>query len=151
MTEETTPTGYRGEEEIAHLAARFEASAIPRKEWTHAAHLTIALWYLTRCDVEEATKRIRTGIQRLNAANGVLTTPTGGYHETLTLFWIHRVRLYLSRSDQKISLTELANGLIRTCSDSKLPLFYYSRECLFSPKARFGWVEPDGNPLELIP
>lgn len=141
---------YRCDTEIEDLGRRFEASAIPRSEWTHAAHLTIALWYLTRYDPQEATQRIRNGIQCLNAANGVLTTPTGGYHETLTLFWIHRVRFYLHKSQAGVSLTELANGLIRACADSKLPLRYYSRERLFSPEARSGWIAPDGQPLELL-
>jgi hypothetical protein len=145
---EESTTGYRSDDEIAALAARFEACAIPRSEWTHASHLTIALWYLTHHDPLEATERIRAGIPKLNMANGVLNTPTGGYHETLTLFWIHKVRQYIHQSGENKKLVELATGLIRAYSDSKLPLTYYSREYLFSPEARFGWMEPDGRPLE---
>jgi hypothetical protein len=148
MSTENRATAYRSDDEIADLATRFEACAIPRSEWTHAAHLTIALWYLTRYDAAEATERIRTGIPKLNVSNGVQNTPTGGYHETLTLFWIHKVRQHLRQSSDGASLTELANSLIRAYSDSKLPLTYYSREHLFSTEARFGWVEPDGRPLE---
>ena len=78
--------GFRTADEIKALVRAFEDTSLPRAEWTHRAHLTVALWYLTRHSGREATARIRTGIKRYNAAKGVLTTPTGGYHETLTLF-----------------------------------------------------------------
>jgi hypothetical protein len=138
---------FRAAEEIFALVRRFNDCTLPRAEWTHAAHLTIALWHLLEYDWTEAAGRVRRGIRRYNAAHGVAPTPTGGYHETLTLFWLRAVRAYLdSGRNEARSLVSLANELVAT-HDKGLPLEYYTRGRLFSPEARASWVEPDLKPL----
>jgi hypothetical protein len=139
--------GFRTADEIKALVRAFEDTTLPRAEWTHRAHLTVALWYLTQHSGREATARIRTGIKRYNAAKGVLTTPTGGYHETLTLFWICMISHFLLFADVSGSLVELTNAMLARIADKDLPLRYYSRERLMSPQARASWVEPDLQPL----
>lgn len=134
---------YRSPDEIERLVAGFEDCTLSRASWTHQAHLTVALWYLAGYSGEEATAQIRNGIKRLNAANGVQTTRTGGYHETITLFWIWAVSRYLLLTDARSSIVELANGLIEFYADKNYPLRYYSRERLMSWEARTGWIEPD--------
>jgi hypothetical protein len=139
---------FRTTEEILALVRRFDDCTLPREEWTHAAHLTVALWHLLQYDWPEAVRRVRLGIQRYNAAHGIRTTPTGGYHETLTLFWLRRVRAFLEgERNEARSLVHLANELA-AAADKSLPLEYYTRERLFSPEARAGWVEPDLRPLD---
>ena len=138
---ETAPH-YRDADEIAALVSAFTDATLPRAAWTHAAHLTVALWYLLRHDAPEATNLIRAGILRYNAAHGIETTPTTGYHETLTLFWIRCVREHLAEHANDATLLALANGLVARY-DKNTPLKYYTRERLFSPEARAGWVEPD--------
>ncbi|HVF48581.1 MAG TPA: hypothetical protein VNA19_00760, partial [Pyrinomonadaceae bacterium] len=119
--------------------------------WTHAAHLSVALWYLLRHPPEEAIEIIRAGIKRYNDAHGVETTPTGGYHETITLFWIHIVRRYLAEAAHADStLVTLANNLLLRYCRSDLPLEYYSRARLFSAEARARWVEPDLQALQKL-
>jgi hypothetical protein len=138
---------FRAAGEIFSLVRRFDDCTLPRAEWTHAAHLTVALWYLLEFDWPEATARVRRGIRRYNAAHGVRTTPTGGYHETLTLFWMRAVRAYLEDGrNEGRALVSLANELVAT-ADSQLPLRHYTRARLFSPEARAAWVEPDLKPL----
>ena len=145
MTLEHAP--FRTAGEILALVRRFEDCTLPREEWTHAAHLTVALWHLLQYDWPEAVRRVRSGIQRYNAAHGILPTPTGGYHETLTLFWLRRVRAFLEgERNEARALVSLANDLAATAHKS-LPLEHYTRERLFSPEARAGWVEPDLKPL----
>ena len=73
--------------EIPRLVAAFKACTLPGAEWTHRAHLTVALWYVSHLPYPEALETIRTGIQRYNLSRGVLTTETSGYHETLTRFY----------------------------------------------------------------
>ena len=142
------PATYRTTEEILSVVRGFRDRTLPRAEWTHAAHLTVALWHLLQFDRAEAVLRVRRGIKRYNAAHGILTTPTGGYHETLTLFWLRHVRLFLEDGrNEARSLVALANELIAT-SDKNLPLAHYTRERLFSPEARALWVEPDLLPFE---
>ena len=90
---------------------------------------------------------MRRGIKRYNAAHGVAATPAGGYHETLTLFWLRRVRAFLEGGrNEARSLVSLANELAAS-ADKSLPLEHYTRERLFSPEARAAWVEPDLKPL----
>ena len=140
-------TAFRTSGEIRELVRRFEDCTLPREEWTHAAHLTVALWHLLHYEWPEAVARVRRGIRRYNAAHGICPTPTGGYHETLTLFWLRRVRSFLEGGrNEARALVHLANELAAT-ADKSLPLEYYTRGRLFSPEARAGWVEPDLKPL----
>jgi hypothetical protein len=141
-------TTFRTTGEILALVRRFDDCTLPREEWTHAAHLTVALWHLLQYDWPEAVRRVRRRIKRYNAAHGIRTTPTGGYHETLTLFWLQYVRAFLEgERNEARSLVSLANELAAS-ADRSLPLEHYTRELLFSPEARAGWVEPDLRPLE---
>jgi len=134
---------FRTTEEMFGLLRRFEDCTLPREEWTHAAHLTVALWHLLQFDWPEAVGHVRRGIRRYNAAHGVRATPTGGYHETLTLFWLRKVRAFLEgERNEARSLVSLANELVAT-HDTGLPLRHYTRDLLFSPEARAEWVEPD--------
>lgn len=139
---------FRTREEIFSLVRRFEDCTLPREEWTHAAHMTVALWHLLQFDWPEAVARVRARIKRYNAAHGIVETPTGGYHETLTLFWLRAVRRFLEAERREAAaLVRLANDLAAT-HDRGLPFSYYTRERLFSPEARAHWVEPDLKPLD---
>ncbi len=138
---------YAAAGEIESLVHGFEKCTLAWTLWTHAAHLTVALWHLLQLDWPEATAHVRRGIKRYNAAHGVASTPTGGYHETLTLFWLRTVRAFLeAERNEARALVHLANELAAT-HDKSLPLSYYTRERLFSPEARATWVEPDLKPL----
>ena len=139
---------YCSSEEVLRLVREFEACSLPGAEWTHQAHLVVALWYLVRHDEAVATRLIRDGIRRYNKARGIEQTKTGGYHETITLFYIRVIRRFLSAASPDCTLLMLVNSLINTCGDKNLPLEYYSRERLMSGQARSGWLEPDLKALE---
>jgi hypothetical protein len=137
-------TLYRTAEEIETLVRDFELCTLPREVWTHRAHLTVALWYLLAHPWDEAIRLTREGIKRYNDAHGIVTTPTGGYHETMTLFWLRIVRHYLETAlHEDRTLVVLANNLLLRHGRKELPLDYYTRELLMSPEARASWVEPD--------
>ena len=141
-------TTYRRAEEIFDILRGFETRTLPRERWTHAAHLTVALWHLLQFDWPVAVSRVRDGIRRYNEAHGVANTRERGYHETLTIFWMRHVSAFLARDyNEARPLVALANELI-ACSDRDLPLEHYTRELLFSWEARLGWVEPDLKPLD---
>jgi hypothetical protein len=137
---------YGSFDEVKKVVEAFEACTLPRAQWTHAAHLTIAFWYLVCYPLPEATAKIKAGILRYNESQGVRQTKDGGYHETLTLFWIHLVRHYLTTATLECHLVALLNDLVNRCG-TQLPLDYYSREFLFSWDARLQWREPDLKPL----
>ncbi|MGB3636236.1 MAG: hypothetical protein WBA39_01395, partial [Rivularia sp. (in: cyanobacteria)] len=134
MSDETG--NYQTEADIKSLIAKFENCTLARSEWNHRAHLTVAVWYLNRYDEQEAINRIRQSIQRYNVNIGIKTTKDGGYHETLTLFWIRIVSHYLSVNRGKNSILETAIAVYRTYNDKYLPFQYYSRDLLMSWEAR---------------
>jgi hypothetical protein len=134
---------YAAAAEIERLVARFEDATLPHPEWTHRAHLTVALWYVSRHAPAEALDRMRAGILRLNASHGVPSTPTRGYHETITRFYMHVVERHVLESGRAGDWAERANRLVETCGARDLPLRYYSESRLRSAEARAGWVEPD--------
>jgi hypothetical protein len=140
---------YQTISEMKNLIAAFNNCTLPRCEWHHVAHLTVALWYLSQYKEQEAINRLRQGIQQYNAAVGIKTTKESGYHATITLFWIQIVHHYLLAAVARNSLLELANGLIQTYGDKNLPLKYYSRDLLMSWEARSHWIEPDLKPFDM--
>jgi hypothetical protein len=139
----TTDRPWASADEVAHLVARFDDCTLPHEEWTHRAHLTMALWYASHHGPAEALDRMRTGILRLNAAHGVPTTPTRGYHETITRFYMHLATHHVREHESEGDWAERANSLVERLGARDLPLRHYSEARLKSPEARAGWVEPD--------
>ena len=138
---------YATFDDIESLIRGFESGSLPRSRWTHSAHLTVACWYLVCYPLEEATRRIREGIQNYNKAVGIVTTRENGYHETMTLFWICMVRHFLCKATLECSLVGLINDLTSLYEDRRLPFEYYSHDLLMSREARSNWIEPDLQPL----
>jgi hypothetical protein len=136
-------------DDVVRLVARFEDGTLPKAEWTHQAHLTVALWYASRLPFEEALAVVRQGIQKINAAHGVATTPTGGYHETITRFYMMVICAYVVEEAGAAGTDWAArvNRLLARYGARDLPLRHYSKDLLMSARARFGWVEPDLQPI----
>jgi hypothetical protein len=86
---------------------------------------------------------MRAGILRLNAAHGVPTTPTRGYHETITRFYMRVVGHFVEQEEGGGDWAERANRLVARYGHRELPLRHYSEARLKSAEARAGWVEPD--------
>jgi hypothetical protein len=145
----TQTVPYRSLREIEAVVRSFQWCTLRRERWTHAAYLTVLLWYHLHLPWPQAEKLILEGIKRFNAAKGIKATLSGGYHETMTLFWIRIVRNYLGHvRTERLSILMLFNNLIANCGLAELPFEYYSRDRLWSPDARAGWIEPDLKPFE---
>ena len=134
---------YKTEDEILAVVCGFENVTIPREKWRHTEHLTVALFYVFHHDFEFATNKMRNGILHYLKTVGVDLDRENPYHETITLFWMQMVSNYLDSENSKNSIVELTNGLLDACGDKDLPLKFYSRELLFSDKARKEFVAPD--------
>lgn len=132
---------FKTEDEIFRIKNLFEAAILPSEEWRHAEHLLMAMFYSLENDFENALTKMRDGINKLNESHGVVTTPERGYHETLTVFWIKTVFDCVKTNANK-NLIDLSNEIIEKF-DTNYPLKFYSRKCLFSVEARFGFIEPD--------
>jgi hypothetical protein len=129
-------------ESLDGLAGKFEAATIPAEQWYHATHLAVAYWYASRYGLAEAESRLREGIRRLNLALGGQNTEDGGYHETLTLFWLRIVRNFVLASEDGPEAT--LEQLIQLYGDRRdLWREYYSIDVVRSREARAQWIAPD--------
>lgn len=144
-----TTEPYRSRGEIENLISAFETCTLPKRKWTHQAHLIVALWHNLRYDADEALSLVRERITRYNESVGTANTETNGYHETITVFYMWAVRRFLAGADPNASIVEVANALISSKGAEKnFPFEYYSRELLLSSEARQRFVEPDLKKLE---
>jgi len=140
---------YKTTEEVVELVKSFEERKLMRSDWTHAALLTVGLYYCVRFSFGFAINLMRDGICELNDTHGVPNTRFSGYHETMTVFWMIVIKQFVEVS-KSYNLAQMANELIAICSDPRLPLEYYSRELLISPQAREEHVQPDLDDLYLF-
>jgi len=137
--------------EIESLVHEFESCQLPRSRWSHAAHLTVGAWYVSTMPEVEATEQMIHGIRRYNHATGIETSPTGGYHETLTIFWLVVIRETMVALMEKYDLLKRINLLIvRFARKPELPMSFYDEDRLFSPEARAHWVAPQKWPGGLL-
>ena len=128
--------------ELESLVRRFENCTLPREEWTHRAHLSVAVWYLFQLPRKVATERIRAGIQRYNTSLG-----NTGYHETITLSWVAIMAAFLHEASPEKTVAELATEAATRFAASDYLLRHFSKQRLFSETDRREWVEPDLDPL----
>lgn len=134
---------FQTNEDIYLLVKSFEDCTIAKSEWTHAAHLTVGLFYCRLLQFAVAKNVIRDGIYWLNDRHGTPNTADSGYHETLTVFWLKRIWNFLDEREWTNDMAPLANELIEKYSDPGLPLRYYTRELLFSAQARCEYYPPN--------
>jgi hypothetical protein len=134
---------YKTEEEIRAIVDGFRNRTLPAAAWTHEAHLITGLWFSYTYSHLETICHLRSGIIAYNISTGGENTPERGYHETLTLFWCRILHDFMEKN-RTLTLVEACSNLLNSPWSSKeLPFQYYSRETLFSMKARATWVQPD--------
>jgi hypothetical protein len=133
---------YQSEDEIETLVTAFEDASIAKGVWKHTEHLVVALYYVTKFDLEMATRRMREGLFKLLVEGfKVDLTNEMPYHETLTVFWMRTVNDF-AIENVSMSLAEKANILIAGY-DKDYPLRFYTRDRLFSDEARTRFIDPD--------
>ena len=132
---------YDSEKEILEIVRGFESGTIAREVWRHAEHLTVAAFYIRQHDFETSLTKMRDGIFNLLKAFEIDLNVEMPYHETLTVFWLKTVQDF-TETKKDCSIVDLCNELVETF-DKDYPLRFYTREFLFSDKARKEFVEPD--------
>ncbi|MGE0711012.1 MAG: hypothetical protein AB7N76_28405 [Planctomycetota bacterium] len=129
------------------LVRAFEERPLPFADWHHREHLVVCCWLLLEHPLAEATVRLRAGIQTFNARHGIEQTPTGGYHETVTLCFLRLIDAFLTERGREAPREVLVAEVGARFADKYCVLEHYSRERINSWEARTGWVEPDLKPL----
>jgi hypothetical protein len=133
---------------LDELVTAFTACTLPRAAWTHTAHLSVGAWAVDRHGAEAALELLRAAITRLNEHHGTANTPTSGYHETITAAYVTLIAGFL-RTCPALTLEERVEALLASPLAERAALLrHWSKELLFSPRARAAWVPPDLEPLD---
>ena len=129
------------------IVSTWEAGTLPRAEWKHAAHLTVAAWYVFE-EGAAALDRVRAGINRYNTGVGIISTPDYGYHETITRFWVERLAVFFGEEgpfvDQEAAV---AAAVAKFAVKRDWYADYWSFDVTKSREARAAWVPPDRQPI----
>jgi hypothetical protein len=131
------------EEEYRDFIRQFKECTLPKSRWQHAAHLLVALWYADE-HKDEALPMVRLAILKYNESTGVRNTASEGYHETVTVFWMRIIHVFLRDRGNGRLRHKIAAELIAEYSFRKqLYREYYSFDLMKSTEARQRWVSPD--------
>ncbi|MEM7229271.1 MAG: hypothetical protein AAF432_10715 [Planctomycetota bacterium] len=134
------------------LLARFEATDIPLDQWTHRTHVRVAYTYLTTRPWDDAVQAMRHGIPRYNAAHDIPESPETGYHDTLTVAFMHLINAarvhwqpWRPEGDSRVFCDHHRELMCKT-----LTRLYYTRPTIMSAEAKRSFIEPDLAPFPVV-
>jgi hypothetical protein len=130
------------EQEIDEFVAAFEAGTLPKKRWTHGAHVLTGAWYVHGMGESAAIDKMRLCVSRYNEAVGGKNTDTSGYHETITIAWIKLLAKLLRESRPVERAAFAALAVERFAGDRDALRRYYDFDLADSVEARRTWVPP---------
>ncbi|XP_006818239.1 uncharacterized protein LOC102803195 [Saccoglossus kowalevskii] len=125
----------------------FEETTLLFDDWDHAAHLRMAWNYIKQHGKDDATPLIKMGIKKYNEKN--MDKIQRGYHETVTIFYIHLVADAIRKCNQcqpEMTFEEFLE-MQSQLSDRRLVNQYYSPETINSWEASASFIPPDRKPL----
>lgn len=117
------------------IAAGLLDASLPQSAWTHRGHVTAAHVLISQHGAATTLALCRARIPLLNDAHGVENSDTGGYHDTLTVFYVAAVADAVARG---LTIDETVAELDRSAA-----LQWWSEPLLMSIEARRGFVAPD--------
>lgn len=135
--------------QIQSLIERFELQELPKQEWTHEAHVVVAIWYVSKLGFEKAFPIVREKITQHNSSVGTINDDHNGYHETITKFWLMVAAQYLENRALLEIVKNTNDFILSDLGKSNYQLQFYSEDLLFSVKARHFWVEPDLRQIKI--
>jgi hypothetical protein len=122
-----------------------EAGTIDPDAFDHEAHINVAWLYLERYPLADAIDRFTKALQRLTRKLGV----PDKYNETISWFYMLLIeeRRSVSPADSWIAFRQINSDLLSR--DDNILELYYSKELIFSDRARRSFVLPNrlANPL----
>lgn len=137
------PREFTSDKEIADLVEGFENATLRASDFTHLAHIAVALTYLDQMPADQALARMRANIRNFARRHGADRL----YHETLTLFWMRLLEHLRAIYNLDFPLWRRVNLIIARWG-KRFPVdAHYSRELINSQRARESWVPPDLLPL----
>jgi hypothetical protein len=138
---------FRPDDVDRTLLQRFREQAIGADEWTHTMHIRVGWLHLRSLGSSRALDQLRTGIRKLNEANGVDNDVPGGYSETITRLWLALIEAAAVGDDVPANSSADFVAAHPELLDFQRTFTHYRGETLDGEPARTGWVEPDLAPL----
>jgi len=143
---------------------QFETCTYPYAHWTHRAHLRVAYCYVTRFGLQGAIPKVTSGIRAYNQSQGIVDTSTSGYHETMTVAWLHLVAAMLAEYGPSGAVDPAGPSLLGLDAppsqefleaqpqlrEKKVLRLFYSRQRFMLPEAKYHFVPPDLAPFPAI-
>ena len=133
---------------IEELVNQFETGTLPQPQWTHEAHLKIALYYMyNEKDHFSALTKMRCGLIRYGALRNPQIVCVLRYNETITLFWMYKMHMFVDHNKGKTMLFEDLWNLFLKCPVAEKEYIYkfYDKEDLHSDRSRASWTSPTDN------
>jgi flavin reductase (DIM6/NTAB) family NADH-FMN oxidoreductase RutF len=128
---------------LERFVEEWETGVLPRRCWTHTAHVAIAAYYNFAYPSEEAFQRTKSGIVHYNTCVGTPNTDDSGYHETLTRFWSEVVGDFVRRRQLESQFDAVRYAVDVLGEDRDRHRLYYSFDVVRDRRARREWVPPD--------
>ena len=128
------------------LLDQFQSCRLPFEDWCHRLHVRLAYLFLRRDPFDAALNRFRAGIQAYNQANQVPEQLDSGYHETLTVGWLHLIAARMDKTSPRVDSDSFCNAN-PDLLDRFLLREFYSVERIRTLQAKREFVEPDRRPL----
>jgi hypothetical protein len=135
-------TNFTSDAEVTALVEAFERAGIAASEFTHGAHIAVALSYLADLSLADAKARMREKLLHFTAHHQVDL-----YHETLTTFWMRLLDHLAKNHYAGVPLWRRINLIVARWGTAAPVEAHYSRELIKSKAAREGWIPPDRLPL----
>lgn len=138
------PAYLESEATLDAFLAGFHDGTFPIAQWTHGAHVVMAVGVLWRHAVPHALTVAREAIRHYNERQGGRNTATSGYHETLTRLWLGAIAGFLATVPTDCGRVEAAR-LAWYAFAGQRSLFkeWYSYDLVSSVAARADWCAPD--------
>ncbi len=123
---------------------RFEAYSLSPDDFDHRSHIRMAYIYLCRHDTQATCRAVRHALRGFLSHIGV--EPSSKYHETMTRAWVLAVRHFRALAPATCSASEFIDANPKLL-DTGIMQTHYSKELLFSDRARRTFVEPNLEPI----
>jgi hypothetical protein len=126
----------------------FDTGTLPKSAWTHAAHIFTGACMVHTLGPSAAETYMRDAIRRYNLAVGGQNTPTSGYHETITLFWVKLLAAHHRATQPASRLAFATEAAAHFAPQRDLLTRFYDFDVVTSIEARQHWIAPTLQPID---
>ena len=134
------------EAHLQYFVDAWKAGRLPKREWTHAAHVAMAAYFAFDHAAEGTFAIMKTGILHHNTSVGTPNTEDHGYHETLTRLWASEIGDFVRSRRFPSRLEAVRKAVEAFGTDRDRFRLYYSFDVVRDRRARREWVPPDRDP-----